>query len=152
MSNTQLLKMALFDACTAFVNKREDEILSTIKSHQAALASETKSSAGDKHETGRAMLQLEMEKAGKQLNGVYEMRQVLSKIDQNRMEQKARLGSLVVTDIGSYYLAISAGEIKIDETSYFAVSTDSPIGKLLLGTASGDQIYFRREIEIIDVV
>ena len=152
MSNTQLLKMTLFDACTAFVNKREGEILNTIKSHQAALASETKSSAGDKHETGRAMLQLEMEKAGKQLNGVYEMRQVLSKIDQNRMEQKARLGSLVVTDIGSYYLAISAGEIKIDETSYFAVSTDSPIGKLLLGTASGDQIYFRREIEIIDVV
>ena len=144
--------MTLFDACTAFVNKREGEILNTIKSHQAALASETKSSAGDKHETGRAMLQLEMEKAGKQLNGVYEMRQVLSKIDQNRMEQKARLGSLVVTDIGSYYLAISAGEIKIDETSYFAVSTDSPIGKLLLGTASGDQIYFRREIEIIDVV
>ena len=152
MSNTQLLKMTLFDACTAFVNKREDEILSTIKSHQAALASETKSSAGDKHETGRAMLQLEMEKAGKQLNGVYEMRQVLSKIGQNRMEQKARLGSLVVTDIGSYYLAISAGEIKIDEASYFAVSTDSPIGKLLLGTTSGDQIYFRREVEIIDVV
>ncbi len=152
VSNTQLLKVTLFDACTAFVNKKEGEILSTIKSHQAALTSETKSSAGDKHETGRAMLQLEMEKASQQLNAVYEMRQILSKVDHKLTEKKARIGSLVFTEIGSYYLAISAGEIKIDGTSYFAVSTDSPIGKLLLGTASGDQIHFRRTIEIIDVV
>ena len=34
---------------------------------QNGLQSESKSSAGDKHETGRAMLQLEAEKLGKQL-------------------------------------------------------------------------------------
>ena len=32
---------------------------------QQSLDSETKSSAGDKHETGRAMLQIDLEKAGK---------------------------------------------------------------------------------------
>ena len=61
------LKEALFKQCEAFVNKRLRNIEEVISSNQKALQSETKSTAGDKHETGRAMLQLEMEKAGQQL-------------------------------------------------------------------------------------
>ena len=61
------LKESLFQQCEDFVNTRLQTIQIIISSHQKALSSETKSSAGDKHETGRAMLQLEMEKAGQQL-------------------------------------------------------------------------------------
>ena len=54
-----------------FVNNRLQTVQDTLfHSNQKALQSETKSSAGDKHETGRAMLQLEMEKAGQQLSGI----------------------------------------------------------------------------------
>ena len=52
----------------------------TMQSNQEALDSESKSSAGDKHETGRAMLQLEMEKAGQQLQEVEKMKLILEKI------------------------------------------------------------------------
>lgn len=58
------LKEELYELCVDFVDSRLSTIQQTIESNQKALTSETKSSAGDKHETGRAMLQLEMEKAG----------------------------------------------------------------------------------------
>ncbi len=151
MNDATAHKLALFDACMRFVNEKESTILSSIKSHQHALQSETKSSVGDKHETGRAMLQLEMEKLSQQLHVVYQMKQVMAKIDHNQQEKMARLGSIVSTTKGHYYLAISAGELLVDTRRYFAVSTDSPIGKLLLGSLPGDQIYFRDTIEIIDV-
>ena len=56
------IKEELLKKCHQFVNNRLQNIEETISSNQTALQSETKSSAGDKHETGRAMLQLEMEK------------------------------------------------------------------------------------------
>jgi len=63
--NSQEIKNILFKKCTAFITDREQTVTQIIKSNQQGLQSETKSSAGDKHETGRAMLQLEMEKASR---------------------------------------------------------------------------------------
>ena len=61
------IKQELFGQCQNFVNSKLDTIRQTINELQQALNSETKSSAGDKHETGRAMIQLEREKMGRQL-------------------------------------------------------------------------------------
>ena len=60
------IKQQLYNLCLEFVDSRYQTIQNTINEIQVSLTSETKSSAGDKHETGRAMLQLEMEKAGQQ--------------------------------------------------------------------------------------
>ncbi|MBL4643926.1 MAG: 3-oxoacyl-ACP synthase, partial [Flavobacteriaceae bacterium] len=75
------LKQELYNQCEDFVHKRLQTIQDIITSNQKALQSETKSSAGDKHETGRAMLQLEMEKAGQQLSGITLMKETLAKIN-----------------------------------------------------------------------
>ncbi len=107
--------------------------------------SETKSSVGDKHETGRAMLQLEMEKASQQLSSINLMKSVLNKISTDIVADVIYLGSLIVTDKATYYLAISAGKITIDSYDYFAVSTNSPIGQQLLGKRVGDRIPFNNE-------
>ena len=71
------LKQELFTQCENFVNKRLQTVEEIITSNQKGLQSETKSSAGDKHETGRAMLQLEMEKAGQQLASIQQMKSTL---------------------------------------------------------------------------
>ncbi|MFT6755257.1 MAG: hypothetical protein ACJAV9_000739, partial [Urechidicola sp.] len=110
MKNNQL-KEALYNYCKEFVNSKLETIEKTIKSNQADLASETKSSAGDKHETGRAMLQLEMEKAGQQLKGVTEMKLVLERIKLQETSGACKMGSIVKTNTINYFLAISAGKI-----------------------------------------
>jgi len=151
MDNFSFLKSELFKACMQYVNQRVDTVHQIIRSNQNALVSETKSSAGDKHETGRAMLQLEMEKAGQQLAAVDEMRVVLSKIKDMEHSKVIKLGSLVITDHANYFLAISAGQIKISNIMFYAVSPVSPIGKLLLGKTEGDDFNFNQKIVIQEV-
>ena len=75
------IKQHLYNHCLKFVNTRFQTIQKTINEIQESLTSETKSSAGNKHETGRAMLQLEREKAGNQLAEVQKTKAMLSKID-----------------------------------------------------------------------
>ena len=62
------IKEVLLDCCEVFVNKRLKTVADVISSNQKALASETKSFAGDKHEMGRAMLQLKIKKTEQQLS------------------------------------------------------------------------------------
>ncbi|APG65782.1 3-oxoacyl-ACP synthase [Tenacibaculum todarodis] len=135
-------KEELYKLCKEYVNKRLQTVEDIISSNQKALQSETKSSAGDKHETGRAMLQLEMEKAGQQLAGITQMKEVLARIDVKKTSKVARLGSLISTDKANYFLSISAGKLTAFGKDYFAISVVSPIGKLLLGKQIKDEVFF----------
>ncbi|MEO9571452.1 MAG: 3-oxoacyl-ACP synthase [Polaribacter sp.] len=146
------IKKVLLKKCKEFVNTRFQTITDIIYSNQAALKTETKSSAGDKHETGRAMLQLEIEKAGQQLSGVNFMKQTLLKIDISKTSKVAHLGSLIETNIATYFLSISAGELKIKNKTYYAISIASPIGKLLLGKTTVNTFIFNgKKIEINNI-
>lgn len=147
------LKEDLHSLCVAHVNKRLKTFETTISSNKNALENETKSSAGDKHETGRAMLQLEMEKAGKQLVEINFLNEVLAKINTNKVSNIASLGSIIYTDKMNYFLAISVGKLTVNKDDYFAISVSSPIGKLLIGKQEGDSFQFNKTIvEITKIV
>ena len=151
MKEPNQIKKKLYEACQIFVRKKHQTIKNIIASNKKALFSETKSSAGDKHETGRAMLQLEMEKAGQQLVEIQYLKETLAKIDINKPTNLVCLGSLVCTQQANYFLAISAGKLSIDNSDYYAISPNSPIGKELLGKKKGDTIKFNQAI-IINIV
>jgi hypothetical protein len=146
------IKIELLNHCKDFVNKRLQTVEDIISSNQKALQSETKSSAGDKHETGRAMLQLEMEKAGQQLAGINLMKEILSKVSISTTSDIAHLGSIIETTSGNYFLSISAGQLKVADKVYFAISVSSPIGKLLLGKTMNDEVIFNGKKTIIKTI
>ena len=135
-----MLKEALLNQCNNFVSNKLSIIQTIMSENRNALEQESKSSAGDKHETGRAMLHLEMEKASQQLGAVKQMKETLDKIQLNSVSKKIKLGSLITTDQGIYFLSISAGELRLDEKSYYAISPSSPIGTLLIGKERGEKI------------
>ncbi len=146
------LKQELYKECEAFVNKRLKTIEEIISSNRKALQSETKSSAGDKHETGRAMLQLEMEKAGQQLNGIKQMKEALAKIDVSKTSKIAHLGSIIETNGVNYFLSVSVGQITVSRKQYFAISIFSPIGKLLLGKTEKDVVFFNNNKIVVNTI
>jgi len=147
------LKQKLYMQCVQFCNNRLDTIRTSIEEIQESLTSETKSSAGDKHETGRAMLQLEREKAGNQLAETEKLQELLSKIDVSKTSKTVCLGSLVFTTQANYFIAISAGEIVVEKEKYFAISPNTAIGKLLIGKEAGDVMTFREnEFKIIEIL
>ncbi|MCK8480381.1 GreA/GreB family elongation factor [Psychroserpens algicola] len=146
------LKHTLFEQCQQFVDGRLNAIQQTISEIQESLSSETKSSAGDKHETGRAMLQLEREKAGQQLAEIQKLNQLLSKIDLSKPSKTIGLGSLVFTTQAHYFIIISAGQLQAQDQQFYAISANTPIAKLLLGKQAGDLITFsNQEFTIIEV-
>lgn len=136
------LKETLFKECVTFVNKRLQTVEEIIKSNQKALQSQTKSSAGDKHETGRAMLQLEIEKASQQFLSIEVMKSVLTKIDFSKTSNRAHLGSIIETNTINYFLSISAGKIIVNNKNYFAISVSSPIGRQLMGKKTQEEFFF----------
>ncbi len=145
-------KQILYDFCQTFIDGRISRIQNNIRDVQESLASETKSSAGDKHETGRAMLQLEREKLGQQLAEAERTKQVLSKVLLEKISKAVGLGSMVKTSKADYFLAISAGQFEDKSTDLFCISADTPIGRLLLGKSAGDTFVFNNnEIEILSV-
>jgi transcription elongation GreA/GreB family factor len=153
MISSLKIKEDLYLLCLAFVEHRYNTIQNTISEIQESLTSETKSSAGDKHETGRAMLQLEREKAGNQLAEIQKIKENLSKISISKTSEVIGLGSVVYTNKSNYFIAISAGEIKVENELFYAISSNTPIGQLLLGKTIGDEVLFREQrFKIVNVL
>ncbi len=148
-----VLKEKLYEFCQNYVEDRIERIQRNIQNLQESLTSETKSSAGDKHETGRAMLQLEREKLGQQLSEAEKMAIILSRISIKYKSKTVVLGSCVKTSKAHYFLGVSAGEFKTETECIFCISGGTPIGQLLLGKSIGDVVSFNdQKIRITEIL
>jgi hypothetical protein len=78
------------------------------------LNSASKSSAGDKHETGRAMVHLEQEKMGKQVLSAQKDLKTLHMMRKHE-SKKITIGSLIVTDSSLFLLGIGLGMTVIEK-------------------------------------
>jgi transcription elongation GreA/GreB family factor len=145
VKSSTTLKEYLFNQCVNYVENRLEIIQKQIFEISVSLTSETKSSAGDKHETGRAMAQLEREKLGFQLAEIQNLKKGLSKLNINNSSEKICLGSVVFTSEANYFIAISAGKIEFENQLFYAISPYTPIGKLLLGKSIGEIVLFREQ-------
>ena len=146
-------KIAAYEYCVQFIDERLKRAQLQIKELEDALTSETKSSAGDKHETGRAMIQLEREKLGQQLAELEKTQQLLSKVPRDRDTRTVGLGNLVITNAFSYYIAISAGELKHEGKAIYCISAATPIGQLLMGKSVGQSVTFNgKTTSIVTIV
>lgn len=140
-----------------FLDKMHQIVDERIINHQSAITSvsesrntASKSSAGDKHETSRALMQTELNKIEKQLVATLELKQRLLQMPDKTSQ--TGYGSLVKTDKGLYYLSIGLGKISVSGNSFFAVSPASPLGNVFLGVKKGEVVRFRNEIYKIEDV
>ena len=152
MEEKKELKQLLINHLQNIVATKIENVIKSIESAKEARDNETKSTVGDKYETARAMMQFEIDKSNQQLLKARQLETELSKIDVSIIHKKAELGSVVITDIGSYFISIGHGKIKLGKDLFFAVSPQSPVGKLLVGKKPGDKIDFRgQEILVHEV-
>jgi len=96
-------------------------------------ANETKSTAGDKYETARAMLQIEQDNTRRQLQEVMEQQAVFSIIDISLPATEVIRGSLVKTNKGYLFISVALGKIVVDGITVIALSPQSPLGQQLMG-------------------
>lgn len=135
------------------LQSRIDECKAVILLLRESRDKESKSSAGDKYETGRAMAQIELDKLQQQLQNHLSLQAELLKIQPEIRTEKAGFGSLLNTSAGNYFISVGIGKIEVQEEVVYAISLASPIGQALKGTQHGDEIIFNgSSIQILSVL
>ena len=152
MENLLKIKAMLRLRCTEFVTDKISIIVSEMKIIYESIQDDSKSTAGDKHETGRAMAHLELEKLGVSLAAVNKMNDALLPISYNEISAKISVGSVVITNFGNYYIAISAGKYAYQNKEYYMVSPASPIGAALLNVGNANEFSFHGKVHLIEKV
>ena len=120
------------------LKKKIAELERTINEVQQSANQESKSSMGDKYETGRAMAQNEVFMLQTQLAALKQDFETINSIDFSISVDKVIQGSLVETGTGWFLLSIGLGKIAVDGKSLFCISINSPLGQVLKGKAVGD--------------
>lgn len=147
------IKRRLFTYCENYVNENISLLRAAMDDSQLSANSETKGSAGDKHETGRAMMHLENEMNAMQLTERLKLLEVLKRIDPSEKHDKVKLGSLVISSNGNYFIAIAIGKTELNGVLYLLISPASPIGALLMNKKEGDVFTFNgKSIKIESVL
>ncbi len=146
------VKHQLFLLCKAFIEARIGSATQAIQLAQASANEETRSSAGDKYETGRAMAQLEIENNSKQLVEARRLKQTLEQIQPDQESTCVQLGSMVYTSQVNYYIAISAGKLVVNGETFYAVSPASPVGMKLMNLGPGSSVTLNGKIVLVSKV
>jgi transcription elongation GreA/GreB family factor len=135
MPNKSLLKQACVDALAQKIAVLQNMMHEV----QASANNETKSTAGDKHETAKAHAQNETERIGKQLQLLQQMEAQLQRI-RSEAHTKIQLGSLVETNLGYFYLSVALGKVRCEDMECMAISMNAPLGVLLVNKVAGDAV------------
>ena len=138
------IKQKLYQICEKDIDDKIAMIEQNIASIIDSRNNETKSSAGDKYETGRAMMQMEEGKNKSQLMQLKTTKNELLQIKNKHNIEEINAGSLVETNKGIFYISIGLGKVKIDDAMYYCISNTSPISLILRGKRVGDEVVFNQ--------
>ena len=150
------IKKQLHKHCQQYVDDLIQRAQKGIYDAQQEANREQKSSAGDKFETHRAMMHLQMESFVRRLQVAQELDQLLNQVPLNT-QQKVSLGSLVITDYGLFFIALSAPICLIENQEYTCLSPQAPFYQAMRGLQTGDWIEWalpnndEDEIEILEI-
>ena len=115
-------------------------------------SNETKSTAGDKHETALAMLQIEQANTRAQLHDAQEQRSGLIAIKPDIITKKVLPGSYVKTNKGNFYISVALGKLIIDGETVMAISPQSPLGAKLMGRCVHDTVTINTHTYLVESI
>lgn len=135
------LKETVYHQFRILLQDKINRLQSTIYDLRQSAANETKSTAGDKHETALAMLQIEQANSGRQMTELLQQKEQFDKINPKTTSQKVAIGSFIKTNNGCLFLSVSLGKTIINGLSVMAISPQSPLGSKLLGLGKNDVVH-----------
>ncbi|MTI39784.1 GreA/GreB family elongation factor, partial [Fulvivirga lutimaris] len=95
---------------------------------------------GDKYETGRAMVHLAQENVVRQYEEFEKLARILSNLKGSAVTESIEAGSLITTNLGTFFMSVGLGKVTMNAQDYFAIAPNSPIGTALLGKKKGESI------------
>ena len=133
-------KQTVYSKFLSLLNERIDSFQFTLDELSISVMNETKSTAGDKHETALSMLQLEQSRIAEHLYEAIDNKTIFMQIDLDESSDMIRSGSLVQTNKGYFFISIALPKVMVDGIAVIAISPQSPLGQKLMGHSKGDVI------------
>ncbi|WP_426473248.1 hypothetical protein [Chryseobacterium balustinum] len=124
-------KSSLLDIIKSKLSEKIQTLEKLIAETRAS-SNDTKSSMGDKYETGREMLQQEINNLQIQLNEVLKQQDFLKTV-LPKQSDKAEKGAIVKTEKGLFFISVSLGEITCENQKIICISPESPLAKAMFG-------------------
>lgn len=126
------LKEKIYAHYLQLVNEKINRLQQVLADLKESGAGETKSTAGDKHETALAMIQIEQANMRSQLKEATSQKALLEKIDPSASAIQVANGSLVKTSKGYFFISLALGKAVVDGITVIAISPQSPLGSGLM--------------------
>ena len=147
------MKNQLLALCQLIVAEKVAALKTELKALQESANQDTKSSVGDKYETGRAMVHLAQENIMRQYEEQEKLARILGSLSSSSTSETIEAGSLISTNLGTFYMSVGLGKVSMDNHDYFAIAPNSPVGTALLNKKRGDSIDLNgRHYDIIEVI
>ncbi len=134
------LKEKINEHYLSYLNDNISREYQTLLDLRYSAANETKSTAGDKHETALAMLQIEQANVEQKLQLLREQKAIIEGIHASSINQTISQGSLVKTNKGYFYISAALGKASVDKCNVIAISKLSPLGTKLVGLGINDTV------------
>jgi transcription elongation factor GreA len=90
-----------------------------------------------KYDSTREEMQEEIYQMQRQLGALNDLQRNMSKV-LNTTTERIQLGSLVITNKARFYISVSLGEFFFEGDRFYAISSESPMAKKMMGMKSGD--------------
>lgn len=130
-------KFIILEEAKKILYTKQAGMLNMLDDLKDGLANDTKSSAGDKYETSRAMSQQEMDKIGVQLQETNRQLALIPLLEGVAEGETAKNGSLVETDNGWFFIGLPVGPLSVAGTTVFCLGAAAPIAQKLVGLTPG---------------
>ena len=130
-------KNNVYEACIQQLVDKIAYLQAALNDLTEGAENDAKSSAGDKHETSRAMMQIEHEKISKQLSDTLLQKSNIEQIDLTFKSPTIGTGSLLKTNKGYLFMSAALGKINVNGKDVITLSMQSPLGQKLAGLKTG---------------
>lgn len=146
------LKLQIYNHYLRLANHKVQQLQQVLADLKESGSNETKSTAGDKHETALAMLQIEQAQKRDQLKEAQAQLAAMHKIDPAISAAVIVNGSLVKTNRGYLFVSVALGRAVIDGVQVMALSPQSPLGKQLMGLSTGESVTINQHQYLIEAI
>jgi len=148
----KLNKAELLEGVSKYINDQLSELKQEVVSIQEEMGKETKSSAGDKFETAREMMNQERGRLEERIALLMDNLRAIEAMKDLGELSKIGFGALVKTDVALFLMGAALGKVEVRRQPIFILSLNSPIGKAFEGKEAGMELQFmNKSYNIISV-
>ena len=136
----------------SLLQERADALKTALSELREGMAGEGKSTAGDKHDTAIAMVQIECERLEKQLSDILEQESKIERLSRLTGSVQIAEGTLIITNTGIFYMSVALGKHLIQNKEVIYLSDRSPLGAAFLSKKVGEKVTFNKSEYLIQQI